>query len=183
MIIEQAREEFTNADSEEKHKLIYAYFGLAVYQSQCLEETFAMMLWTSKLFQDEIKTSREVNEIIDKIEQSKRTMGNFINEIKKKYDLPEDTTKRLGIILDKRNYLVHKFFKLEIQKVYSEYGQWEMIEYFCKFIDEAKQLDGELAEYYESYRRRIGITDLMIEKIMAEFKQEEIARANKLTNK
>ena len=47
---ELALQEYKEENEDGKHKLIYAYFGLAVYFSQCLEETFSIMLWTDRIF-------------------------------------------------------------------------------------------------------------------------------------
>lgn len=36
--------EYESEDDNGRHRIVYAYFGLAVYFSQCLEETFSRML-------------------------------------------------------------------------------------------------------------------------------------------
>lgn len=178
---EIALDEYESEDDNGRRKLIYAYFGLAVYFSQCLEETFSIMLWTDRIFKKKVKTNKEVNDIIDTIENSRKTMGSFINEVKQSYDLPEELREDLGIILSKRNYLVHKYFKLEIQKMYSETGRKEMLGYFCKFIDDSKEIDKELKSYYSAYTERLGLTDERIEELMDEMKNEEIEREKQLT--
>lgn len=70
-----ALEEYRNEDNDGKYRLIYTYFGLAIYFSQVLEETFSIMLWTNRIFKDKAKTNKEVNDIIDTIENSRKTMG------------------------------------------------------------------------------------------------------------
>jgi hypothetical protein len=146
---ETALQEYELEDENGKHRIIYAYFGLAVYFSQCLEETFSIMLWTDRIFKKEVKTNKKVNEIIDAFENSKKTMGNFINEVKQSYyEIPEQLEQKFEAILEKRNYLVHRYFKLEIQKTFTELGRKEMIEYFCDFVDKAKDIDESLKDYY-----------------------------------
>lgn len=76
----------------------------------------------------------------------------------------------LIILLDKINYLVHKYFKLEITRFYSELGQKEMIKYFCDFIHDSEEIDHELKSYYTIYTEKLGITDDKIEKLMADMK-------------
>jgi uncharacterized protein with HEPN domain len=173
---EIAIEEYESEDDDGRHKLIYSYFGLAVYFCQCLEETFSIMLWTDRIFKKKVKTNKEVNEIIDAIENSKRTMGNFINEVKQSYSLPEVLETKLTEVLNKRNYLVHKYFKLEIQKVYSEIGRKDMLKYFCGFIDEAKSIDEKLKVYYSHYTEKLGLSEKRIEELMDEMKKEELLR-------
>lgn len=164
--------------NEDKHKLIYAYFGLAVYYSQCLEEAFSKMIWSNRIIKNKVKTNKEVNDIIDAIENSRKTMGNFINEVKHAYSLSEDIKEDLTTILNKRNYLVHKYFKLEIQKFYSDLGRREILQYLCNFIDESKELENKLESYYISYTKKIGLTEERIKQIMAEIIDEERKRVN-----
>jgi hypothetical protein len=171
--------EYGLGDDNGKHKLIYSYFGLAIYFCQCLEETFSIMLWTNRIYSENVKTNKEVNDIIDLFENTKKTMGNFINEVKQNYNLPNALKEELKKVLDKRNYLVHKYFKIEIQKFCTEIGQKEMLQYFTNFIDETKIIDDKLKSYYDVYINKLGITEELIEKEILKMKNEEIKRTNK----
>ncbi|MFD2562633.1 hypothetical protein [Aquimarina rubra] len=179
---EIAIEEYESSEDDGKHKLIYAYFGLAIYFSQVLEETFSIMLWTDRIFKKKVKSNKEVNEIIDAIENSKKTMGVFINEVKQTYSLPEQLIESLKKVLEKRNYIVHKYFKLEIQKIASDLGKREMLQYFCSFIDNVKEIDEELNKYYLDYKLRLGITEETIDQLVKEMKEEELERELKINS-
>ncbi len=168
--------EYGSENENGKHRLIYSYFGLAIYFSQVLEETFSIMLWTDRIFKKKVKTNKEVNEIINAIENSKKTMGIFINEVKHSYSLSEKLTNDLKNVLKKRNYLVHKYFKIEIQKCYSDLGRKEMLEYFGNFIDETKSIDSELNNYYSKYTEKMGFTKEKTEQLVNEMKEEELNR-------
>lgn len=174
----RALEEFNDEDENGKSRLIYAYFGLAIYFSQVLEETFSIMLWTDKIFKKKVKTNKEVNEIIDVIENSKKTMGVFINEVKQSYSLTENLAADLSSVLEKRNYIVHKYFKIEIQKTFTDFGKKEMLKYFGDFIDEVQRIDSELNSYYSKYTNEMGLTEQRIEEIMNTMKKEELDRIN-----
>ena len=97
---ETALVEYENESEDGKHKTIYAYFGIAVYFGQILEETFSTMLWTDKIFKNKIKTNKEVREIIDVVENSKKTMGQFIIDVKKTYNLSEELIQELKRLAD-----------------------------------------------------------------------------------
>ena len=174
-----AKNEFEEADENGKHRLVYAYFGSAIYFGQCLEETFSIMLWTDRIFKNKVKTYTEINKIIDAIENSKKTMGRFINEIKQTYDLTPSIVDQLDKILETRNYLAHKYFKLNIAKFYSEIGQLEMLQLFGNFIDDCKQLDSQLLVYYKKYTDRLGLSEERIEQLVKEMKDEEMKRVAK----
>lgn len=179
---EIALQEYESEDNSGKHKLIYTYFGLAVYFSQCLEETFLIMLWTDRIIKKRIKKNKKLNEIIDAFENSKKTMGNFINEIKQSYEIPEALKNEFEIILVKRNYLIHKFFKLEIQKMHTDLGRKEMIKYCCDFIDKSKEMDEELKSFYSQYGIMLGLTEERLANIAEEMRNEEIEREKKAVN-
>jgi uncharacterized protein with HEPN domain len=174
--------EYESEDENGKHRLIYSYFGLAIYFSQVLEETFSIMLWTDRIFKKKVKTNKEVNEIIEAIENSKKTMGIFINEVKHSYSLTEKLTTDLKNLLEKRNYLVHKYFKIEIQKCYSDLGRKEMLEYFGDFIDQTKSIDSELNNYYSKHTEKMGFTKEKIEQLVIEMKEEELNREKTTAN-
>lgn len=174
-----AKNEYETEDDNGRHRLVYAYFGLAIYFGQCLEETFSIMLWTDRIFRQKVKTNAEVNQILDTIENSKKTMGNFITEVKNCYNLPNSIIDQLDKILSLRNHLAHKYFKLNIAKFYSEVGQLEMIEYFCDFIEKSQHLDDQLKLYYKNYTDKLGVTEERIEELMNQMKEEEIKRIKK----
>lgn len=169
---DKAKDEYKTEDDDGRHRLVYAYFGLAIYFGQCLEETFSIMLWTDRIFKKKVKTNAEVNEIIDAIESSKKTMGGFINEVKQSYNLTSSIVDQLDKVLNVRNYLAHKYFKLHIDKFHSSVGQLEMIKYFCEFIDDSKQLDNQLKEYYIKYTNKLGLTEERIEQLITKMKEQ-----------
>jgi hypothetical protein len=173
---DRAKEEYNLEDEDGKHKLVYAYFGLAIYYGQSIEVTFSIMLWTDRIFKKRAKTNKEVNEIIDFLENSKKTMGNLINEVKQNYNIPKPLIDKFDNLLNRRNYLIHKNFKLHIEKFYSEIGQLEMIKYFCDFVDEIEEVDKELNNYYSKYTSKLGLTDERINEIMNEIKIQELKR-------
>ena len=178
-IYKVAIEEYELEDDNGKHKLIYSYFGLAIYFAQCIEETFSNMIILHRIVNKKIKTNSEVNEIIDSIENSKETMGNFIHEVKQAYKLTETLENSLIESLNTRNYIVHKYFKLHIEKFSSEIGKKEMLNYFCSFITSVKKVDKELESYYQSYMQKLNMTDELLNSIMHEMKSVEAKRDQK----
>lgn len=170
--------EHEQEDENGKSKNVYAYYGLAIYQSQCLEESFSLMLVTNRILKKMLKTNRDINDFMDKLETSKKTMGVFLNEVKQAYDLPEALKDDLSILLDTRNFLVHKYFKVNIQKFYSEVGQREMLKYFCDFVDRSRAMEDTLKDYYLHHLEGMGLTEEHIQSLMDEIISEEQERIN-----
>jgi hypothetical protein len=183
MSYKEAIEEFNSEDENGKSRLVYAYFGLAIYFAQCLEQTFINMIWLDRVFKKRVKFQNEVNEIIDAVENSRKTMGALIHEVKTEYSLPGNLETDLKKLLDTRNYLAHKFFKEQIQKFETELGQKEMLKYFCDFVDDSKGVDNELNNYYYHYTQKLGLTEERIIELMEELKEEEIERVKTLSSK
>jgi len=171
-----AIEEYELEDDNGKHKLIYSYFGLAIYFAQCLEETFSNMIIIHRIVNNNIKTNNEINEIVDSIENSKKTMGNFIHEVKQVYNLTEELENSLIESLNTRNYIVHKYFKLHIEKFSSDIGKREMLNYFCNFISTVKKIDKDLERYYQIYMQKLNMTEELLNQIMNEMNDLEILR-------
>ena len=176
-LYDSAEQEYYLSDDDGQHKLVYAYFGLAIYFGQCLEETFSAMLWTDRIFKKKVKMNQEVNKIIDAIENSKKTMGVFINEVKQSYTLTDEIIEQLDKALNDRNFLVHKYFKINIQKFYSEIGRLEMLKYFCNFCDNSKSLEKDLKIYYKKYTDKLGVTQERVDAIMKDMVEQEKKRA------
>ncbi|NIA12080.1 MAG: hypothetical protein GWP10_20745 [Nitrospiraceae bacterium] len=175
MRYERALEEFELEDDDGKSRLVYAYFGLAIYFGQVLEEALSHMLWMHRFFKQKKQTNEIINKIIDDIEAVKKTMGMAINEVKNAYSLPETLESALANVLAKRNYLAHRYFKDEIHKCYSESGQKEVIHYFCQFIDQTTKVDNALKPYYSKYIEALGVTNDKIDELMDQMiKQEKI---------
>ena len=173
---EHAIKEFQSENENGKSKLVYAYFGLAVYMGQCLEETLCQMLWSDKFFKQKGKKPKILNKIIDEYETSKKTMGAFIKEVKKSYSISESEKQILEDVLKKRNYIVHNFFKFEVQKCFSETGQKEILKYFCSFIEKCQQIDQTLQTYHSLNIERLGVTQESITQLFTEMKAIERAR-------
>ncbi len=182
MRYKEAIEEFNSEDENGKSRLIYAYFGLAIYFAQCLEQTFTNMIWIDRVFKKKVKFQNEINEIIDAVENSKKTMGVLIREVKTEYSLPENLVVDLKKVLDTRNYLAHKFFKEQVQKFHTELGKKEMLKYFCDFIDDSKEVDNELNNYYCHYTKKLGLTEERIRELIEILKEKETERVKALAN-
>lgn len=170
-----ALEEFENENEDGKIKLVYAYFGLAIYFSNCLEETLSQMIWLYKTFNSKTKIT-SIGEIIDSVENSKKTLGNLLNEIYTFYEVKIEHKEELNKILKSRNYLIHKYFRDHNEKFYSELGMKEMIETFSDFKDDAKKIDEKMTKYFLHYKLKLGFDDKKITELMEEMKQKEIER-------
>lgn len=141
------------------------------------------MLIANKIIKKNLKSNDEVVALIDSIGQSKKTMGVFINEINQSYSLNDKIVEDLSKLLEKRNFLVHQYFKKNIFKVYSDTGRKEMLQFFTTFVDESIRIDLELNQYYQNYIKKLGITEDHIQELYDELIQAEIKLDKNLSEK
>jgi hypothetical protein len=174
-----AKEEYFSENKDGRIKTVYAYFGSAIYYGQCLEEIITIMIWADKIVKNEVSSTKEINKIIDTIEKGRNTLGDLIFELKKNFKLSSALYINLEKILNSRNYLTHKYFKLNINKFYSELGHLEMLEYFCDFIVDSQKLSRELEKFTITFREKYGLTEEKLNQIMDNVILEETKREKK----
>ena len=175
-LYELALEEYVNEEAISQDKIIFAYFGLAIYKWQCLEHEFENMLWIKNIFTNNITTSEELDDLVHGIECKKYTMWKQIHELRKIYSFSGDIEVELVKVLDIRNHLIHRYFKENIQKFSSKQWIQEMLKFFTNFIERANILDNELQKYTDIYKKKLWITDEKINATINELKDKERLR-------
>lgn len=175
--LEIALENYYQKDDNNKEiDIVLLYFGRAVYFTQALEDRLLVMLRFYEYHNNDIKPNHKVNGLYnynDYTERPKMTLSNFINEVKRYYKLTDDLRDDLESILEKRNFIVHNYFKINSGKGYSHKGRCEMLEYFTKFINEAKRIDSELENYYSKYRNETGLTKEKLDQLVTQMIMEK----------
>lgn len=161
---------FLNADDEEQTKQVYAYFGLAVYFAQVLEQHAINMIALKLMIEHKITESDEIDKLWNKYEGSKKTFGALINEINQLYKISDNHKAQLKEFLNKRNFIAHDYFKFNVDIFYNENGKFRMVKDFIAFREQAKEIDGILTTYFEEYQKIAGITPERLEKLSAELK-------------
>lgn len=116
-------------DIEEDIKELYIEFAQTAEIAQTMELeagnlalTFATMSINPKTIDDEQKVF--LRSLVDDV--NKRTFGNLLIQIRKFVDIDEDGSKIINEALDKRNYLIHKFFRTHNFAIYSVEGRKAM---------------------------------------------------------
>ncbi len=173
-LFEIAKAELLNETEDNNCKIIYAYFGLAIFYSQSLELTLKNMLWSMRFINN--VDHKDLNSIIDEVEFSKKTFGGLLQEIEIFYTIEKNIIKDLRDVLNQRNLLVHNYFNTNGQKLYSIKGKLEMLELFCHFIDKVKNLDVMLETYYKKNLISLGLSEKIIYDISTKMIDNEVSR-------
>lgn len=108
-------------------KPITDILGLAVLDSQRLEYSIGfLMLISSKDFDF---TNKKQDEAIDEymLNLSKKTLGNLIKQLKELIEVNDEFIGKLEEALDARNYLIHRFFNHQGEKLLTKDGRIEVL--------------------------------------------------------
>ena len=89
-------------------KEVYAFFGLAYYQSAVLEHGVLNLAVAMLAKGVPGITAGDVVRLYESFDKS--TFGGIIKAAKAKFDMPSDLQIDLALALEKRNYLAHRFF-------------------------------------------------------------------------
>jgi hypothetical protein len=137
-------------------KEVFAFYGLAAYHAQVLEQElliFPMILHRSgrsHLMQ------ADLDGLFANLE--KRTLGQLLREAAGMTRVPDDVAGQLEVALDRRNYLVHRFFEKHSEDFISERGRTEMIEELRELTALFQRTDAAVLAVREPLAENLGIT-------------------------
>ncbi|MGK7244961.1 hypothetical protein ACSPAH_03645 [Buttiauxella agrestis] len=165
-------------DTSEHCKEVYAYFGLAMYRAQCVEQSIVQLLIFFDFFEKkapEFSTIDRWEADFDKFDKvlSEKTMGQLVGLIKKLEILDDDIESILSKTLKKRNWLAHSFFVDHAIDFVNQTGRNNMIKELNQSISLFNFVEDMLLPIYSSAASKYGITDEVLDEIqreMCEFK-------------
>ena len=161
----------------EEVKDIYANFGLAIYQAQCLEHALVNAL----VFLDHIpnkrrfaKSASEWADSLDSFMESKfeHTLGRMIRELGTVTTVDAGLQDLLSQALKRRNWLAHGYFKDRASDFLTVKGRAKM----RSELEESQELlanaDAALEIAIKPARERIGLTDEVLAATYAKLRIE-----------
>ncbi|SMN11428.1 hypothetical protein SPBRAN_1700 [uncultured Candidatus Thioglobus sp.] len=145
-------------------KEVYAFFGLCSYYSQVLERGLTNLIIILYIKNDIRITREKIEETIQKQEDSKKTLGKLIKDIKKQVDIDQTTEEKLSIALNNRNNLIHHFFYKHIRDFRNEGGRQKMINDLIGMTNSFQAADNKLDCITFPLLEKMGISKKIIEK-------------------
>jgi len=160
----------------ESHQIreVYALYGLAMYQVQCVERQLAILLATEYGPGPKRITRTQFDELFKSYFD--RTFGGVLRKMLKDSSVPVGLEERLRRALDTRNMLAHRYFWDRAAWIVSSEGRTKMLRELQDDIDFLDDLDADLTKISEDWAKRHGITqkdlDLSLKKLL-ESEQKE----------
>lgn len=141
-------------DSEHSKEL-FAYFGLAVYYSQALEQQLVNLLMLMKVSQGKVPTEEDLADLYH--QKLSNSLGQLVNEIQHHFPFSPEETTQLKEVWKQRNYIVHDYFKERIQETFSPGGRSKMIRELTAFKVQAQELERKLQKYTSELYAKLGL--------------------------
>lgn len=161
-------------DQKSEHcKDVYAYFGLAIYSAQCLEQAMIHLITfldhfpkTAPHFSTREKWTEDYDRFF--LNESGRTMGQLLGHLQK-VGMPHSKLEpKLKEALTKRNWLAHSYFSERAMDFMSEEGRNKMIEELNNTNEMFMAVDSEVSAIYYKLASKYGLTEEVINIQMAE---------------
>jgi len=153
-----------NEPDAELIKEVYARFGLAYYESECLHRELCMILaFTS--FQSKLNITRP--RIEEKLVHAfSLTLGQVKDALK--HILPDVLNSKLEYVVEQRNFLAHHFWFERIHLMFSIKGLRQMLEELSILSESFSKLDEQVSDYSKSKLHQFDLTDEMLQKSLNE---------------
>ncbi len=163
---------------EEEVREVYARFGLAAYGAQCLEQELIGALIYLDLLpkkRGNLET-KEWEALFDSYteEQSKRTLGKMISILEDITAIPPNLSESLSYALEKRNWLIHHYFRDRVIYFNSSEGRARMIAELDEITEIFRYADSLLEELFKPVRMKYGITDEVLAQSIAELRSKSV---------
>ncbi|MBY0206624.1 MULTISPECIES: hypothetical protein [Paenibacillus] len=143
-------------DSEHSKEL-FAYYGLAVYYGQALEQQLVNLILLTKMSQGKVVTEEELEELYERKMSS--SLGQLIHEARHHFTFSEEEISSLNELWQQRNRIVHHYFKERIHETFSPEGRTRMIKELQDFKERAQELELVLQQYIGAWMAALGLKD------------------------
>lgn len=158
-------------DDSEIRKELFAWYGAAMYAAQLFEvELVTLLLCVQRLADSEV-TLEKLDKMDDAL--SRKTLGTLLNELKKRTSLHPDFERLLSSYRDKRNYLAHRFFFENEQKMSNLEGFEELTKELQDIEHQLREADAIAMKMSENVRRAVGVSEHELQAYVSQLMKSE----------
>ncbi len=138
---------------------LYARFGLAYYQSECLHRELCFIFAWSGLPSPDLITRPRIDERL--AQAYTLTLGDVA--IKLEGVLPTELMGELQEAVEARNFLAHHFWFERAHLMYSVANVHQLIAELDRYAEKFDRLDTLVSEWKEPKLRQLGLTEKLLE--------------------
>ena len=144
-------------DAVEQLREVYAAYGVAAYQAQCVERQLAILLATRYGPDIQRNLREQQDELLETLFQ--QTLGGLIVTLRESVHVPKSVEARLRDAQAKRNWLVHNYYWERVGHLLSDSGRRSMAQELHTMAEEFKELHQHLIRIARNWAEEHGITD------------------------
>jgi hypothetical protein len=149
----------SNQPDNELIRELYARFGLAYYQSECLHRELCFIFAVSGLPPPDLITRPRVDERL--AQAYALTLGDVATELKGV--LPAELACEVRKAVEARNFLAHRFWFERAHLMFSVGNVHQLIAELDGYAEQFQRLDAIVSEWKKPKLRELGLTDKLIE--------------------
>jgi hypothetical protein len=153
-----------NADPEIR-KEVFAWFGGAGYAAQCFEVELCTLLLLVRRLKDPSATRQHLEDLDTKL--SKRNLGTLLRELAKHLTIRPDFQAMLDGYLDRRNYLMHRFFFDHASDLLSAAGCQKMISELKGIHASLNEADQIAQAMSANIRKALGMSEDQVQALVS----------------
>jgi hypothetical protein len=155
-----------NIDRENILKDVYAWFGRVLYAVQLFETELVSLLIVNERLKNSEFTFESLNNLDTLL--SKKTLGQLLVEVKKRTDITPAIESQFIEYKDKRNYLVHRYFPVNGEKLITIEGCQELIVELQKLYTDLREADAIATKISSEIQILCGIDEVDFQKYVQE---------------
>ena len=139
---------------------VYAKYGLAMYLAQCLETGLVNLLVYLEVKDGDKINGMDIDSFME--ENYEKTLGRLINSLKQETEISEKLETELKELLEIRNCLAHRYFRVKAIDFMEKDGRQHMLAELESFISKLQNGDKKIDSIISVMREQYGITDEII---------------------
>jgi hypothetical protein len=150
---------------------LYAHFGRAAFHAQCFEMSLEIILLLYHKLGDPTFTVERWEAMEATLQ--KKTMGYLLREVQTRMNVVvQGEADVLNQALEKRNYLMHRFWRENIQLTLTTPGRDRLIDELNDIANSFTMADALVSSMYGAMAKMIGMTEEAFEAELHQFHKE-----------
>ena len=160
----------------EQLREVYAAYGVAAYQAQCVERQLAILLATRYGPDIQRNLREQQEELLETLFQ--QTLGGLIATLRESVHVPKSVETRLRDAQAKRNWLIHNYYWERVGHLLSDSGRQSMTQELGAMAEEFKELHQHLVRIARNWAEEHGITEDDLYAEIEELAQSALERSS-----
>lgn len=154
-------EEFAAVDDAEQSREVYALYGLVIYYVQVLEHGIVNFLYVCAIDRGDIKAYDEVDAFYRM--SFDKTLGQLLKQLGSTADIDPHLENDLRRARERRNFLVHHYFRVRVNRLATRQGREEMRRELLSDLDDLQRLDSHIDAALFRIGASYGLTEKAVE--------------------